>query len=179
MDLRPLNPYYQTDARRTRSTAPYTYAYRWQEPVTDRTQADVDRLKELRAIGYDRMTEAERQEYGSYHKGALNKVDLERVENNVQILLDVLEIDATSAVGSVPTFPTESYYRQLHGNVTAIRAGYYIHSDTPPVPPLPWTTWQAWNALERILADVYEVLMAQYDYFAGELRVGDDTGLIL
>ena len=179
MDLRPLNPYYQAAARRTRSVAPYTYAYRWQEPIMDRTQADVDRLKELRAIGYDGMTAAERQEYCSYHKGALNKVDLERIENNVQILLDVLEIDSQSAVGAVPTWPAESYYRQLHSNVTAIRAGYYIHTDTPPVPPLPWTTWQAWNEVERILADVYEVLMAQFDYFAGELRVGDTTGLIL
>lgn len=179
MDLRPLNPYYQAAARRTRSAAPYTYAYRWQDPVTDRTQADVDRLKELRDLGYDGMTAAERQEYGSYHKGALNKTDLERVENNVQILLDVLEIDSQSAVGVVPTWPTESYYRQLYNNVSAIRAGYYLHSDTPPVPPLPWTTWQKWNAVERILADVYEVLMAQYDYFAGELHVGDDTGLIL
>lgn len=180
MDLRPMNPYYRT--RRMRLAVPgteYTYPYEWIGPVTDRSQEDVEYVNTLHSLGWQNMTQEQRQEYLSGLRGAMNKRDFERIENNVQILLDVLETASESFVGSVPDHLTESYFQKLRDNVAAIRGSGYLHTDTPPVPELPWNTWQKYNDVEKILEDVHEVLSAQFCYFAGELYTGDTTGLLL
>lgn len=333
MDLRPVNPYYkqnilvpQTDTYRL--AEPYTYPYAWIEPVTDRKQEDVEELKELSALEWNHMTDAQKDLWlygtetpnlietpyfnssfetngitffvngdgsvtangtatdtatffarnrnegfslpeGAYyfsgcprgggadkyymmfdahkdgafvksmrwdfgegkanvitkedsqagyvyvlairiakgtacsnltfhpmlnkgtarpyrkreitgHKGALNRQDLERIENNIQILMDVLEINGTSYAGKVPEFPAESYFARMKENVTAIREGYCVHETTPKVPELPYNTWEKYNAIEQILADVYEVVNAQFNYYAGEeIYTGEETGLLL
>lgn len=184
MDLRPLNPYYRRGirkAKRLRAAAAleYSYPYVWIPPVTDRTPADVDRARALIAKGWQDMTDDERAEYGAGLKGCLNVSDLERIENDVQILLDVLEIDSVSHVGAVPLFPKESYFEDLRDNVAAIRAAYCIHADTPQVPDLPYDTWTAYNDVEKILLDVYEVVISQFHYHSGEIFAGEETGLIL
>lgn len=186
MDLRPINPYYQqkkTPKKRARSKllsdVSYTYPYIWIPPVTDRTQTDVDRAKGLIAAGWQAMTEAERQEYLSGLKGCMNLADFERIENNVQILLDVLEIDSAAHVGDIPEFPKEAYFADLQKNVSLIRGGYGTHSDTPQVPELPYNVWQKYNDLEKILADVYETVSSQFHYYTGEIYAGEETGLLL
>lgn len=188
MDLRPLNPYYRRTVRKntgkqrksvTMSYEEYTYPYTWIDPVTDRTQSDVDRAKELISNGWQNMTNEEKAEYSAGLKGCMNIVDLERIENNIQILLDVLEINSESHVGSVPQFPTEGYFEDMKNNVSAIREAYCIHADTPPVPNLPYNTWAAYNDIEKILSDVYEVVSAQFYYYSGEIYAGEETGLIL
>ena len=101
-------------------------------------------------------------------------------KNNIQILLDVLEIDSSSYVEAVPEFPTSAYFEQMRNNVTAIRNGYAVHVDTPEVPELPFNTWQKFNDIEKILADVYEVVASQLRYYAGsEIYAGDTVGLLL
>lgn len=188
MDLRPLNPYYRRTVRKSAgmrrkavsmSSVEYTYPYTWIAPVTDRTQADVDRAKALISKGWINMTDEEKAEYSAGLKGCMNIVDLERIENNIQILLDVLEINSESHVGSVPRFPTEGYFEDMKNNVSAIRAAYCIHADTPQVPKLPYNTWAAYNDIEKILLDVYEVVSAQFYYYSGEIYAGEETALIL
>lgn len=186
MDLRPLNPYYKKGVRkaagkrrRAASAPEYSYPYEWIPPVTDRTLADVDRARELVSKGWQGMTGEERAEYNAGLKGCLNVADLERIENDVQILLDVLEIDSASHVGAVPLFPKEGYFEDLRDNVAAIRAAYCIHADTPPVPELPYDTWTAYNDVEKILLDVYEVVISQFHHHSGEIFAGEETGLIL
>lgn len=187
MDLRPINPYYQqkkTSKKRARSRAPssgtaFAYPHVWVQPVTDRTQADIDRAKRLIAGGWQAMTDAEKQEYLSGLKGCMNSSDFERIENNVQILLDVLEIDAFSHVGNIPEFPKESYFADMKVNVALIRNGYGAHSDTPQVSELPYNDWQKYNDIEKILADVYETVSSQFHYYAGEIYAGEETGLLL
>ncbi|MED9903584.1 MAG: hypothetical protein UFG06_05310 [Lachnospiraceae bacterium] len=185
MDLRPINPYYRQGAQKgsrrlLRALETYTYPYTWTEPVTDRTQADVDRAKALIATDWQGMTAEQQAEYIAGLKGCLNRADLERIENNIQILLDVLEINAESHVGAVPEFPTSDYFTDMQNNVSAIREAYCIHEDTPQVPGLPYNTWRAFNAIEQILADVYEVVSAQFHHYAGgEIYAGEATGLLL
>lgn len=186
MDLRPLNPYYRAPSTWSARTllladsGTYSYPYTWIEPVTDRTQEDVEHAAELIAIAWDDMTAEQQEEYISGLKGCMNRNDFERIENNIQILLDVLEIDSTSYVGEVPEFPTQEYFSKMQSNVAAIRSGYLIHTDTPEVPALPFNTWQKINDIEKILADVYEIIAAQFNYYTGtEIYTGDSTGLIL
>lgn len=184
MDLRPINPYYKQPQRmarvRRKAVSGYSYPYTWEPPVTDRTQADVNYAKELIAIGWNNMTAEQRSEYLAGLKGCLNTSDLSRIENNIQILIDVLELDKTSHVGAVPEFPAANYFSDMKSNVAAIRAAYCVHADTPAVPELPYNTWQKYNDIEKILADVYEVISAQMNYYAGtEIYAGDTVGLLL
>ena len=126
------------------------------------------------------MTAEQRTEYLAGLKGCINTSDLSRIENNIQILIDVLELDNTSHVGVVPEFPTANSYFDMKLNVAAIRAAYCVHSDTPAVPELPYNTWKKYNDIEKILADVYEVISAQMNYYAGtEIYAGDTVGLLL
>lgn len=188
MDLRPLNPYYHRAAKQqfrmfrmaAVSAEEYSYPYLWITPITDRCQADVDRLKEFQYKGLLRITPKQLAEYLTGMKGALNRTDLERIENNVQILLDVLEIEAGSNVGNVPQFPTENYFNQLLSNVSAIREAYCIHQTTPETPQMPLNTWQKWNDIEQILYDVHEILCNNFHYYCGDgLYLGQETALLL
>lgn len=151
----------------------------WTDPVTDRTAADVERVKELQKKGFANMTTEEKTEWNAGLKGALNRSDLERIEGNIKVLLTELKINRSSGHGNIPEYPKASYYQTMHDNVEAIRAGYSIHADTPQTPDLPWNTWQKWNDAEKILRDVHEVVMAQFSYYAGELYSGDETGYLL
>lgn len=182
MNLKPINPYYRqivNPRARTYSLNNSTYPYTWIELVTDRTQADVDYAKTLLSKSWAEFTQQEKEAYLSGLKGCINRADLERIENNIQILLDVLEINSGSYVEAVPEFPTTTYFEQMQSNVAAIRAGYVIHADTPEVPELPFNTWQKFNDIEKILADVHEAVSAQLRYFTGEIYAGDTVGLIL
>lgn len=187
MDLRPINPYYRkTEKERSpvrsarKRAANYSYPYNWIEPVTDRTPADVDHARQVLALDWADMDAGQREEYLAGLKGCLNRTDLERVENNIQILLDVLEIDAESHVGNIPDIPDADYFAGIQDNISAIRSGYCIHTDTPPVPEAPLNTWQKWNDLEKILKDVYEIICNNFHYYAGEkLYAGESTALIL
>lgn len=187
MDLRPINPYYRRTKKRfqsrvkasTRSTT-YSYPYEWIPPVTDRTQADVDHARKLLTVGWSNLTTEQREEYMAGLKGCINMTDLARIENNIQILIDVLELKNTSHVDNVPELPTGSYFAEMRDNIAAIRTAYFVHKDTPEVPDLPFNTWQDYNAIEQILGDVYEVVNSQFNYYAGtEIYAGDAVGRLL
>lgn len=188
MDLRPLNPYYYKAAVPKRmmfravaaAEEAYSYPYQWIEPITDRCQNDVERLRQLQTLGIIGMSEKQLLEYREGMRGALNRTDLERVENNIQILVDVLELDAWSNIGNVPEFPTEDYFEQILSNVAAIRGAYCIHQTTPATPGMPLNTWQKWNDIEQILYDVHEILCNNFHYYCGEgLYLDEETALLL
>lgn len=58
--------------------------------ITDRTQSDLYRVKTLAQIGYSNMTDEERSEWDTAMNGAYNASDLNRVENAVEVLQDIL-----------------------------------------------------------------------------------------
>lgn len=60
------------------------------ELITDRTEADADRARELAAKGYDAMSEAERAEWASDLKGAYKASDFNRVGGAVGLVRDLL-----------------------------------------------------------------------------------------
>ena len=68
----------------------------WETPVLDRSQADVDYAKELWDIGYNNLTDTQKAEYIAGLKGSLNLSDLYRLQNNIQLLSDVLELGRIS-----------------------------------------------------------------------------------
>ena len=150
----------------------------WKNAVTDRTQSDVERVLELLRKGWQSFSHEEKETWQNGLKGALNRADLERIQNNVQLLSDVLELDLT--VEAIPEIPKAPFYNTLAANVEAIRGAYCIHNDTPPTPSAPLNTFQKWNDIEKILLDVYEILLNNFSYYCGnEIYAGDAIGLLL
>ena len=60
----------------------------WIEPITDRSQTDVDRLAYLRSLDYSKLTSAQKAEWDQDSKGALNKSDLVRILNDIALLYE-------------------------------------------------------------------------------------------
>lgn len=58
--------------------------------ITDRTQADEERVEELASKGYEAMTDAEKAEWDGEMKGAYDASDLNRVESSVAYLAELL-----------------------------------------------------------------------------------------
>lgn len=150
----------------------------WQNPVTDRTQDDVERVLKLLEKGWQNFSDEEKTEWSAGMKGALNATDLERIQNNIRLLSDVLELDLS--VSAVPEIPDEIFYEAVRVNIASIRGAYCIHTTTPETPEAPLNTFSKWNDIERILADVYEILLNNFHYYCGsEIYAGDDIGLLL
>lgn len=150
----------------------------WQETVTDRSQSDVNRVLELLEKGWQNFSDEEKNEWNGGLKGALNTADLERIQNNIQLLSDVLEIGLT--VSAVPEHRTESFFEEILGNVVAIREAYMTYTTTPETPVHPLNTYSKWNDIEKILTDVYAILLNNFCYYCGsEIYAGDETGLLL
>ena len=150
----------------------------WIEAVTDRSQSDVYRVLELLKKGWKDFSDSEKQEWSAGMKGSLNASDLERVQNNIQLLSDVLELNL--AVSEVPEFPTVSLFNEIRENTGKIRNAYCIHSTTPIVPDEPLNTFEKWNDIERILDDVYKILLNNFHYYCGtEIYAGESNGLLL
>ena len=136
--------------------------------ITDRTQEDVDRLIYLRNVILNGTnTQEEWEEYQYNSKGALNYADLERIEGNIQILGELLEVQLVSMVrGDIPRIP---YFKNVLQNVKIIRDSVYHFPSTPKVPQMPLNTFQKINDIEQILLDAYLVYTANKSskYYAG------------
>lgn len=150
----------------------------WKQAVTDRSQSDVDRVLELLEKGWDNFSTGEKTEWLAGMKGALNRSDMERIQNNIQLLSDVLELGL--AIKAVPDHPNETFLSSIITNTEIIRNAYVIHTDTPETPSMPVNTYQKLNDIEKILEDVHGILLNNFHYYCGtEVYAGDETGMIL
>lgn len=107
--------------------------------ITDRTQADVDRVKELASKGkLGVWTEKEQKEWASGMKGALSYTDYARIEQGMKELADIvgvkLPIDPISVVtalntsGNIPAWDTYPAKSEFFMPLTAKKAGLLLHS---------------------------------------------------
>lgn len=128
--------------------------------ITDRTQADVDRAKELSAKGWAGMTPVEKAEWSAGLKGAYNYTDLNRVETAVAELAVELCLDLqTKTDWTMWDIPKESDMDRYLKNIRAIRSAVGGYSTTPALPDsMRKLDYIKANNIERVLADVYEVI---------------------
>lgn len=183
MRLELLNPFYIDQYLEMKESGSSTFGLRrtvilWMDAITDRSLRDVNRVKELLEKGYENFSDEEKEEWSGNMKGSLNYSDLERIQNNIQLLSDVLELDLQ--VDFVQELPNEVFFDQLISNVEAIRNAYCTYETTPKTPEVPLNTFSKWNDIEQILLDVYKILLSNFHYYSGrELYAGDTTGLLL
>lgn len=153
--------------------------------VTDRTQADVDRVKYLtNQYLLGEITEAEKEEWETDLKGALNRSDLLRVGNNIVIVLEELgyieltrilpgsslvpsnalipgvvswDSESSSPLTNPPELPNVSYFNAITSALTDVwEKGYiYINNDLS-LPERPYNAFNKWNIIESILQMIHE-----------------------
>lgn len=145
----------------------------WIEPVTDRTQEDVDYANRLLAKPWSEFTANEQTEYNNGLKGCLNRADLERIEGNMQYLAQELHVTLES--GEIPEFPTTEYFVKLQKNANALKDAALPKIE---VPAQPWNHFRKVNQIERMLMEICDSIRAPYYYYIGEMYVNDDVGLI-
>ena len=142
--------------------------------ITNRTQADVDRVKEFTARGWANLTEDEKDEWRSGMKGAYNATDLNRVETAVEKLAARLGIEVTvKKTWSTVVMPTTEDMTRYLDNIRALRKSCVILPTTPAVPAtMTGLTYIKANDIEQILTDIELVLDAQVrcgEVFCGEV----------
>ena len=124
------------------------------ELVTDRTQAHVDKLKELKAKGWENLTDEEKALwYGEAAKGAYNYTDLNRVESVVAELAEDIGLAlATKNDWNVWGLPTQADMTRYLDNVETIKNAVWGGVNLPPTPlNADGLTYEDANTIENIL----------------------------
>lgn len=143
--------------------------------ITDRTQSDVDRVKEITAKARTgTWTEAEQVEWLAGIKGALNYTDFNRIESGIESLASV--VGATVSVRTdwtVDGYMKASDATRWLSNVNSIRtkcSGPSAIADTPE--SMNKLNFSTMNQIEKILFDI-ETLARTYTTFSGEYMTGE------
>lgn len=150
--------------------------------ITDRTTADVDRVKYLAAKALQDMTAEERAEWLSPLKGSYNYTDLNRVEEAVAYVagrlgeFGYLPEQPMIRYWSGEDIPNENDISRYLNNVATLRSAITVWASTPDAPnsTVNFDIYQA-NALEKILVDVDQILNHIRDswYFSGDLYAAE------
>lgn len=151
--------------------------------ITNRTQADVDRVAALTArVSAGTETAAELAEWLSDLKGAYNASDLNRVGAAVSYVAGRLNgygyaVTVTAKQDwTISDIPTQESMTAYLADVAALRVAIAVMASTPPTPDsASGLTWQEANNIEQILLDVDELLtrMAAAWFYSGELYAGE------
>lgn len=126
--------------------------------VTDRTQADVERVRELAAKGFAAMTAAEQAEWLAGMKGAYNAADLNRVGTALNYLAGRLGAICGRSIAwtaktdwAVTDIATASQAAEYQQQIQDIRDALAYPAETPDAPQLGRLTYIGANDIERIL----------------------------
>ena len=151
--------------------------------ITDRVQADVDRVAALAGrVSAGTATAAEQTEWASDLKGAYNASDLNRVGAAVAYVAGrltgygyVVSVSPRQD-WQVTDIPTPESMTAYLADVAALRAVLTVAAGTPEVPEdMERLTWKEANDIEQIIVDVDELLtrMAAAWFYSGELYAGE------
>lgn len=173
------------------SQADFTLYYGILNLITDRTQADVDRVRYLNglwhtdpetgAVGF-LGTDSELEEWFAGLKGAYNATDLNRVGAAVEYVANrFAEYGYTVAVNpkkdwSVQDLPTAGSMRRYLEDVQALRDVQIVFPTTPEVPAdMDGLTYTEANNIEQILKDVDQIIsmMLLSFWYSGEIFCGE------
>lgn len=107
-------------------------------------------------------------------KGFYNLSDIERVNSYISYLSDELKLNLTVDTVTFGEVLTRAEMQSIIDNINAIRAAWYVATDTPQTPiPLAWDYRKA-NDLEKIVKALDEFYQSvQIDkLYSGTFRAG-------
>lgn len=141
----------------TSATYSFTLYYGLLNLITDRTQADVSRVKTLAAKGWAGMTEDEQAEWLGSLKGSYDYTDLNRVTAAMDYLdarLDAFGYSSgytpvKSGLWTVTDIPTGEQLEAYRQNVEKLRAVVNAYPETPE--SMAHLTYEGANDIEKIL----------------------------
>lgn len=133
--------------------------------VTDRTQADVERVRELAAKGFAAMTADEQAEWLAGMKGTYNASDMNRVGTALNYLAARLSSICGRSIAwtaktdwAVTDIPAASQAETYRRQIQDIRDALVYPAGTPDVPQLARLTYTGANDIERILVLCEELI---------------------
>lgn len=133
--------------------------------ITDRTQADVERVLELSAKGWAGMSAEERAEWGAGLKGAYNAGDLNRVQEAMEYLAGAFaSYGYAVSLQAMPAWadgdiPSETQMAAYLSNLSALRSVLAVLPTTPATPEsMELLTYVTANNIEQILLDINLIL---------------------
>ena len=151
--------------------------------ITDRTQADVDRVVTLRKKWMNgTITAEEKNEYLAGMKGAYNATDLNRVGAAMEYIAgklfdagygDDLKVKQDWKMSDVPSEINLRYYLDA---LNSLRAWFVTKTTTPDTPPdIDRLTYIEANNIEQILMDLDFLIiqMIQSYIYSGDVCVGE------
>lgn len=133
-------------------------------PIYNRTQGDIDELKVNRQIGYQNLSGVKQIKWVSGLIGSLNAKDLNRIEANLQTIADLLDIDDL-------LFKTDWDYTdvvrmvdelRIISNLKKIEERYIFETERKEI-KLPLNHYEKINAIEKLISEMYEALLEQYN----------------
>ena len=134
--------------------------------VTDRTQADVERVKALAAKGFAAMSAAEQAEWLAGMKGAYNASDMNRVGTALNYLAARLVPVCGMSIAwsaktdwSVTDIITDSQAETYRRQIQDIRDALAYPAGTPDAPQMKRLTYAGANDIERILVLCEELIV--------------------
>lgn len=132
--------------------------YYWHTPITDRTDEDVEKVKEYDLIGYKNLTNEQRVEWTSELKGSLNRSDLNRIENNIGYLAEqtLISLPIMSRWAYEDIFDLSNANRILT-NIQKLVSRFSFRVQ-PQIPGAPLNSYQKINQIESLLLRMYEAL---------------------
>lgn len=143
--------------------------------ITDRTQSDVNHVKEITAKARTgTWTKTEQSEWLAGMKGALNYMDFNRIESGIQELGSIVGASVSVRIDwTADGYMKVSDAIRWLSNINSIRAkcsGSSAIADTPEsMNKLDFSTM---NQIEQILLDI-ETLAKTYVTFSGEYMTGE------
>lgn len=134
--------------------------------ITNRTQADAERVKELAAKGFAAMTADERAEWLAGMKGAYNASDLNRVGTALNYLAGRLASICGKSITwtaktdwAVTDIITASQAEAYRKQVQSIRDALAYPAGTPDAPQVARLTYTGANDIERILVRCEDLIV--------------------
>mgnify|MGYP001101723335 FL=1 len=154
----------------------------YREPIFDRTQSDVIKLQDFLSRGYKNLTDDEKSEWLNTNlKGTLNSSNLNRIEQNMEVISNVLGLTITIKSWQETDIPTESDFTRIRNNLMSIRNKAeemeLLYDSMPEIPELPWNSYQKINDIEKIIYDIYNLYTSKYYYCGQELYCSETIGI--
>lgn len=124
--------------------------------ITDRTQADVDRVNELHdKANLGTWTEAEQAEWAAGMKGALSYTDYNRIESGIKELASFLGASVSVKTDwTVSGYLTSSDASRWLSNIASIRAKCSGPGTEKTPSSMDKLSFKTMNAIEQVLVDV-------------------------
>lgn len=150
--------------------------------ITDRTQADVDLVRQLAAEGKPGMTPNELSLWLSDLKGSYNRSDLNRVGKAINYLSARLELEGYTGTAPVKTdwtdadiWITQAQLESYRQALLELRTALDISAQLPAVPKsYGQLTYQRANDIELLLYLIFQALenIAASSVYSGQVNSG-------